>query len=327
MNFLVENGIQLILAIQGLGEWLVAPMQFFTALGYENFFLLILPLLYWSIDSRLGLRVGLILITSTGVNELFKLAFAGPRPYWVSALVRPYSSETSFGIPSGHAQNAVSVWGMIAAYIRKPWAWIVAVPLMFLIGFSRMVLGVHFPHDVLAGWLIGALILTLFLYLWDAAAMRVKKMSLAQQVLLAFLISMMFVIIGGLLFNGLRDYQLPDEWLANALRTGAAPDPVSTDGFLTAAGTLFGLSVGAAWMMQVGGFQAEGPVWKRALRYVIGLIGVVILWMGLGAIFPRNEDLISYALRYLRYALVGLWVSGGAPWLFFRFNLSRRSQM
>jgi hypothetical protein len=138
---------------------------------------------------------------------------------------------------------------------------------------------------------------------------------------------MIFVVIGGLLFNGLRDYRLPYEWLANALRTGVTPVPVSMDGFLTSAGTLFGLLVGAAWMVQKGGFQAEGPVWKRALRYMIGLIGVVILWIGLGAVFPRDADLISYALRYVRYTLVGLWVSGGAPWLFFRFNLSQRSQM
>jgi membrane-associated phospholipid phosphatase len=321
MDFLIENGIDMILAIQGMGDWLQTPMQFFTSLGYENFYLLILPILYWCVDSRLGLRVAFILLASIAVYDLLKLAFAGPRPYWVSTAVKPFSVETSFGIPSGHAQNAVSVWGIMAAYLRRPWAWIVAITLMFLIGFSRMYLGVHFPHDVLAGWLIGAVILTLFLSLWDSTAARVKKMNLTQQVFLAFAISLIIALIGGVLVYGLRDYQIPDEWAANALRAGEMPDPVSMDGILTSAGTLFGLSVGAAWIMQRGGFQAEGPIWKRALRYLIGLIGVVILWMGLGAVFPRQEELVSYILRYIRYALVGFWVTGGAPWLFFRFNL------
>lgn len=326
MDFLIQNGISMIAAIQGLGAWLTAPMQFFSSLGYENFYLLILPLLYWSIDSNLGLRVGLILLFSTGVNDIFKLAFTGPRPYWISAQVKPFSAETSFGVPSGHAQNAVTVWGMMAGFVKKPWAWIAAIALMFLIGFSRLYLGVHFPHDVLAGWLIGAVILTLFLQLWDAAAARIQKMTFGAQIALAFAVSMTIVLAGGILFSRLSGYELSPEWLANALRAGPAPDPVSLEGTLTSAGTLFGLAVGAAWIMLEGGFQAGGSVWKRAVRYLIGLVGVVILYAGLGAIFPRNADLISYALRYVRYTLIGFWVAGGAPWLFLRFNLSERRQ-
>ncbi len=322
MDFLIQNGINLIIAIQGLGAWLNAPMQLFSSLGYENFYLLILPLLYWCVDANLGLRVGVILLFSTGVNELFKFAFAGPRPYWVSAQVKPLSAETSFGVPSGHAQNAVSVWGMLAGTLKKPLAWITAIALMFLIGFSRLYLGVHFPHDVLAGWLIGAVILTLFLRLWDSISARVQKMSLLQQILLAFAISLVMALAGGFLVSGLRNYQLPAEWLANALRAGAAPAPVSMDGLLTSAGTLFGLLSGAAWMKQMGGYQAEGLLWKRAVRYLIGIVGLVILWQGLGAIFPRHEDLVSYMLRFFRYTLVGIWVSGGAPWLFIRFNFA-----
>jgi hypothetical protein len=72
----------------------------------------------------------------------------------------------------------------------------------------------------------------------------------------------------------------------------------------------------------MGGFQASGPVEKRALRYIVGLVGIIIFWYGLGEIFPRDETFLSYVLRFIRYALVGLWVSGGAPWLFLRFNLA-----
>ena len=61
---------------------------------------------------------------------------------------------------------------------------------------------------------------------------------------------------------------------------------------------------------------------KRALRYLIGLVGILIFWFGLGAIFPRQEEIISYVLRYFRYVLVGFWVSGGAPWVFLRFKLA-----
>ena len=84
MDALVPNGINWIVAIQSLGSWLDAPMVFFSFLGTENFFLLALPLIYWCIDASLGIRVGFILLTSVYLNGIFKLWFAGPRPYWVS---------------------------------------------------------------------------------------------------------------------------------------------------------------------------------------------------------------------------------------------------
>jgi membrane-associated phospholipid phosphatase len=328
MDTLWTSGVEWVVMIQSLGGWLRGPMEFFTFLGYENFYLLILPLLYWSVDSRLGLRVGFILMASISLYGVFKLIFAGPRPYWVSESVRAYSAESSFGVPSGHAQDAVSVWGTMAAYMRKRWAWIAAVTIMFLIGFSRIYLGVHFAHDVIVGWLIGAVVLTLFLRFWDAVAARVRAMTLGSQVGLGFAISMIFVISGAALVNGLREYQLPADWMVNALRVGTEEvDPVSLSGILTSAGAFFGLAAGAAWIMSIGGYQADGPIWQRALRYVIGLVGVAILWMGLGAVFPRQEEIISYSLRFLRYALVGFWVSAGAPWLFFRFKLAQPSQI
>lgn len=138
-------------AVQGMGDWLKAPMLFFTFLGSEEFYLLALPILYWCIDTALGLRIGLILLVSTGINDALKMTFHAPRPYWFSANVNPLSAESSFGLPSGHSQNAVAIWGSAALYLGKRWVWGIALALMFLIGFSRLYLGVHFPQDILAG--------------------------------------------------------------------------------------------------------------------------------------------------------------------------------
>ena len=109
MDFLVRGGIAWIVAIQALGAWLEVPMRFFSFLGTEDFFLLVLPLVYWCVDARLGVRVGFILITGNCLNSVFKLMLAGPRPYWVSAQVAPLSAESTFGVPSGHSQHSLSV--------------------------------------------------------------------------------------------------------------------------------------------------------------------------------------------------------------------------
>ena len=326
MDSLISNGINWIVAIQSLGTWLEVPMKFFTFLGTENFFLLILPLIYWCIDANLGIRVGFVLITSKYLNAVFKLLFSGPRPYWVSDKVIPLSSESSFGIPSGHAQNAVGVWGIIATDMRKRWAWVVAMALMFFIGFSRLYLGVHFLHDVIIGWLIGGILLWAFVKFWDPVKAWLKQQSLGSQALIAFIVSVIFIAVGAISVERLAGYTFPEEWRDNALRAGPLPDPVSMEDFITSAGTFFGLAVGGAWLASRGGYQAEGPVGKRALRFVIGLVGVLLLWRGLALFLPDNADLISFSLRYVRYTLVGFWVTAGAPWLFFRFKLAN-SQM
>ena len=323
MDILVENGINWITSIQAWGAWLQLPMEFFSFLGTENFFLLILPVIYWCVDAGLGIRVAFMLITSNYLNGIFKLLFAGPRPYWVSDKVIPLAVEPTFGVPSGHAQNAVAVWGVIAAAQRKQSIWVIALVLMFLIGFSRWYLGVHFVHDVLLGWLIGGILLWALVQFWHPVEAWLKQKPLGTQVLIAVVISIFFIALGAFSVGRLEGYTFPSEWMDNALRTSEdLPAPVSMEGTLTSAGTFFGFAMGIAWIESRGGYQADGPVGKRALRFVIGLMGVLILWRGLGLVFPDQNDLISYILRYIRYTLVGFWIAAGAPWLFFRFKLA-----
>ena len=163
MESLIQPGITIILWLQSLGEWLVSPMKMITFLGNEEFYLFIAPAIYWCLDAKLGFRLGISLMLSGIINSGFKLAFRGPRPYWVETKVQAFSAETSFGVPSGHSQNSAVVWGLVAKRVNKTWGWVTAIVLIGLIGFSRMYLGVHFPHDVLLGWLIGGIILWLII--------------------------------------------------------------------------------------------------------------------------------------------------------------------
>ncbi len=100
MNPWLDWGIPIIAWLQGLGEGLKAPMQLFTFLGTEEFFLVVMPAILWCLDAALGIRLGFILLASDGLNGTLKLAFGWPRPYWVSDQVRALASESSFGIPS-----------------------------------------------------------------------------------------------------------------------------------------------------------------------------------------------------------------------------------
>jgi membrane-associated phospholipid phosphatase len=190
----------LVVSIQSLGNEL--PMKFFTFLGNENFFFLVLPMLYWSVDAGLGLRVASILITSNVLNSVGKSLFASPRPFWVSADVQPLSYEHSFGIPSGHAQNSAAQWGIMAAWLGKRWAWIAAVVIALLVGISRLYLGMHFPHDVVLGWLFGYVLLFLFIRFWDPVVAWLRTKTLITGACLCFPVVIAVEMLSNAPLNG-----------------------------------------------------------------------------------------------------------------------------
>jgi membrane-associated phospholipid phosphatase len=326
MEAIWNNGIAFIVWFQGLGAWLIAPMKFFSSLGSAEFYLFLLPLLYWCVDTNLGLRIGVIALFSSGSNEILKLSFHGPRPYWLSTQVKAYAAERTFGIPSGHAQNGTSLWGMIAALIRRPWAWLLAIFLILMIGLSRLYLGVHFPLDLLLGWALGALTVWAFLKWWDVVAVWVTGKSLGQQVVLAFAFSALMLVLGSIALGTLRGWVLPASWLANAQQAGVdvLPSPASLENTVTSAAALFGMFTGLAWMHSRGGYDASGDANHRILRLFPGMLGSLVFYLGLRVIFPQGDGFVPYLFRYVRYALLGLWVTGGAPWLFQKLNLAHR---
>jgi hypothetical protein len=210
----------------------------------------------------------------------------------------------------------------MAAFIRRIWAWGLAIFLMLMIGLSRAFLGAHFFVDIVLGWLVGALILWLYIRYWDAITSWASQKSTGRQVLYALLLSLGTVLLGWIAVLVTKNFVIPETWMTNALRIGdEKPAPFAISGIITSAATLFGLLAGVALLAPRGGWQVSGPVWKRTARYVIGLIGVLIIWNGLGALFPRGESILPLSLRFVRYSLLGLWVSAGAPLFFTKLKL------
>jgi membrane-associated phospholipid phosphatase len=324
MDNLLDLQIPIIAFIQNLGHWLVVPMSFFTWLGREDFFILIMPALYWCVDAGIGIRVGIILLANNSINSALKLFFHAPRPYWISTHISALSTESSFGVPSGHAQLATGVWGTLAASFKKKWGWIVAIVIIFLIGFSRIYLGVHFITDVLAGWLIGLLILFAFIK-WEKPFARWFSLRTPLQkvlILIGCAIALFILNLAGLASIG--NWQLPVEWVNNA--NLAAPDgsiaPINLSDVISNIGVFLGLTCGAVWLFAHGGYNTQGAPRQNILRFALGLVGVLILRYGLKMIFPGGETLAGYSLRLLRYALIGLWISAGAPLTFIKLKLA-----
>jgi glycerophosphoryl diester phosphodiesterase/membrane-associated phospholipid phosphatase len=299
--------------------WLTTLLHVITFLGDEEFYLLGFPILYWAVSRRVGLRLGVMLLLTAGINSIGKLVPVSPRPAFLDPSLERVP-ESTFGIPSGHSQNGVAIWGLLAASLRRWWAVVGAAVLILAIGWSRIHLGAHFLEDVLIGWTLGAVVLGLYLWLEAPVRAWLRRQRPVDQVLAGVVASLALIVPGVVLSARLRGWRF--DW-PGLLDVEAAIGPSSV---VTPAATLAGLAIGLVLLRQRGGFESDGPLGQRVLRVLVGLVGVVVFWQGLGALFPGGEDVVALVLRYVRYALVGAWVVGLAPLLFVRLGLARSAE-
>lgn len=304
-------------ALQRFG-FLLRPMQFFSALGTEWFYLLLMPLLFWGAHRQLAVRLGTLLLFSVVVNEIFKAGFALPRPYWLQPALS-LSQEKSFGFPSGHTQNAFLIWPFLAFQSKKPGFWLpLALLLAFFIAFSRLFLGVHFPLDVVGGMLIGLSILGLgrlcerrWMAFW-------REMPTPTKIAIAVILTLVLASIYSLaMFQGTKDYVA--DYTSPSLDAYRATTSGSV--MATRLGALFGLLCGLALAAKT---RVDGHIKSRfsprltpILRHFVGFAGLMLIYLGLGAILPKNV-IFSFA----RYAMVTLWIVYFAPLLFEKLSLS-----
>ena len=321
MGGLLQWGTDWIAALQGGGgNSVTQAMHSFTFLGSELFYMLVMPAVLWCFSASLGIRLGLALLTSAGLNAVLKLAFGLPRPFWVDTRLRALTVENSFGLPSGHAQNAVVLWGYLAYRARRWWATVGALLLILAISLSRIYLGVHFPADVVAGWIVGGLILIAFILLEKPVDVWLHRRRLPYRLLAVALGSLGLLGLGWLAGQAALGRTLPPEWAANFDRAVGGTmtfAPASLENIVAGSGALLGFAVGAVLLDDWGRFSKGRGGWLRAARFFVGLVGVLALQLGLNALLPEGQ-----AFRYVRYSLLGLWISYGAPRVFVALRMA-----
>ena len=286
METVLQWGLDVIHTIQQVQSPLLNSIFLaITGLGGSMSFLLVLPLLFWCVDYNLGMRVAIVCSISAFCNFSLKDFLAQPRPFNLDPSVA-ITTARGYGLPSGHAQGSLVLWGSIAAWAKKKWLWAVTIAFVSLTGFSRVYLGVHFPTDVLAGWIVGIVLLALYCTLQPKIERWITGQSLVIQ-----LLALLAVALGLLLINANRVmvYQL---------------------------GMLVGIGVGAMLKVRYVSFAVSGTSWTSLARYSIGITILFALFTTLRNIYPAQQATGFFIIGFLHSAVNGLWISLGAPWLF-----------
>jgi undecaprenyl-diphosphatase len=175
-DYLMAFDRHVISFIQGLeSPWLTSIMKFFTYIGTIRFIavltILLFILMFYVLRFRLEVLVFLAVVFCTPIlNRLLKLFFQRARPDFHRLI-----EIGGYSFPSGHAMNAFSFYSIMAFLLWRHvqgrigrMAVILASSFMILsIGVSRVYLGVHYPSDIVGGFLASSLWVAAVIWLFQ----------------------------------------------------------------------------------------------------------------------------------------------------------------
>lgn len=304
LESLVPWGTETLVTVQSYSsELLVVIFTAFTLLGNEEFYLILLPIVYWCIDKRIGVALGYVSLLSAWTNNMFKYLLAIPRPS--DPRLDTPRPETSPSFPSGHAQGAVVNWGYLAFRFRNRIFWIVSIVMILGISLSRMVLGVHFPQDVIGGWLIGLILAVVFAWASPPVGRWVERQVVPVQLTLTIAFPLVLIFVH------------PTD------TAGHYP----AEAAITTMSALLGFGVGLIMERSMVHFQVDGEWGQKSLRFLLGIVIIALLYFGPKLILPENMAYgLEAALRFVRYSLVGWAVAFLCPWFFVRLRLAQQAE-
>jgi len=281
--------IEILLALQrfreGAGDILTAFLQKMTFFGELNTALVIMALVYWAVDKKLGEYLLMGWSGNRMANGSLKVTACAYRPWIRDARIVPYGNSmttaTGYSFPSGHTMNAASIFGGFAVRKDLPTALRASAAItLLLVGFSRLFLGVHTPQDVLVGAAVGLLVMWLAGRLMQWVGENPAK-------------DWLIVAVGVALFAALAVYAAVKPYPADYDAEGK----LLVDGAKMANDTFKGVGWSVAfligWLLErrFVGFSTDIPVPQKLTRAVLGLLGY-------------------YAVSLILVPQVKVWISG-----------------
>jgi len=276
-----------------LGLWLQIPMRIVSFFASEAFVIAIVPALYWCFHRKKGAELGLLILGSAFINLWIKQLLMWPRPFQLIPSVG-LAHESTYGMPSGHSQLSIVFWAFMVQFLPKKWRVPVLIGVPLIIGFSRIYLGVHFITDVLGGYLVGILFFLFFKLIAPHVERLLQHSEWRIRVVLAAALSFIMNLL------------LPNDTMIS--------------------GAFLGASVGFAFAAGKMSSSQSDTLSGKALRYAVGLASTGIIYAALklaaGPIDAVSAHSQEQLIRFIRYAIIGGWISLGVPFLFIKLKLA-----
>lgn len=274
--------------------------QIITYFGQELLLVGVICALYWCVDKKLATQIGFTYITAGLCVQGLKITFRIPRP-WIldpqfKAVKSAVPAATGYSFPSGHTQGGTSLFAPLALNAKKLWVKILCVAAFLLIGFSRMYLGCHTPKDVLTAMLVSLFFSWLIWHFQDVFTGENARTGLIA--LLTAAAAVLICVYSLILYHN-----------------GTIEARYAADCF-KASGAALGFAAG--WYLErryLNFTISNGPVSKKIVRFIIGLVVTAALQFGLKALIGQ-----TLAGKTIQHFVVIFWIIFLYPYLFTRYK-------
>lgn len=289
--------IEIIKWFQGIGNVVFDILvEGITFLGEQYVIIVILAFIYFVYNKKIGEAIAYTLFLSLSLNNAVKGVIGAKRPFEVDNTIVPKRPQTAtgFSFPSGHTQGSTTLYTSIGLVLKNRKVWIGVICLVFLIGASRLYLGVHFPRDVIVGWALGITCSFLGSYLYNKFATSLKAKMLLFITTAVIFIPFNFIFYRSN-FSDIEKYR----------------------DFFTGYALFWGFILATFIENKYVNFDCSNTLKIRLIRYFIGLLLFVIIQFGLKLLFP-DENIFFDMLRYFLVTFVPM---GLYPLTFKKFKL------
>lgn len=299
-------------------------------LGYSVDAVAILPIfasLHWCWDPYKCMTGIWLVPMSEAFNGCVKWVVRRARPGWVDPRVQLLAWSEEFSFPSSHAQLAAALAHFFVRSSSHPGALTVtpawpSYTFAAAVAYSRIHVGVHYPSDVAVGAAWGFAtaeayhrVLPQLLQLKTASVSA--RLALLSTPAVATALAVYLSYQHARATFGAEGAQKLRAWMANACRGKYAKrelDPLGIPlGVYTGmVGVLTGLAVGYGLVHRVP-LPLPTSVTNAFLRGVLGNVGLISLFEGIAALTPRKPLALHTILRFLKYAMVPVYILLCAP--------------
>ena len=289
-------------------ELLTGIFTFFTICTEVPVITVLTAMLYWCINKKAVQRILFALAGSLNINVAVKNIVKMPRPIGTKGLISLRTqTATGYSFPSGHTQTATTFWTSMITQFKNIWIYIIGILMILGAGISRLYLAVHWPMDVIVGWILGIILSILFIKLFDYID-NSKNYYILVIIMLIFGVCTYFV-------GGEDFYKLFGLYSGFALGYMVEDTYISFSTENKQRKNIFSKSTS----------KIEGTKGK-ILRFIIGIISLLIVYLIFKNIentfmIGKNEEIINI-FKYLKYTIIVFWGVAIAPALFKLFKLA-----